>query len=94
MFENQIWTGEAPYIQCKNTIQLTGTLLNAKRTPENPKQPMDLFYTDQPKERDRGALLKSKVAVPCWSREPNERPKMAVVEEILQADFRDLIDIQ
>ncbi len=60
-------------------------------TPENPAKSMDTFYADDPQEHARGALLRSNVALPCWSREPETRPDMARVEEVLSSNFGDLL---
>lgn len=54
---------------------------------------MDTFYAGQHEEQYRGVFLKYQVAQPCWSREPETRPDMAEVKEILLAKFGEIIDI-
>lgn len=49
---------------------------------------MATFYANKPNERSQGAMLREHVALPCWSRRPDDRPTMKDVEAYLQQNMQ------
>lgn len=46
---------------------------------------MDSFHQNETDARLQGTIIRTEVAIPCWSRKPADRPSMKTVEEILEA---------
>lgn len=72
-------------------LQLIKQLDRTDHTPERPNKPMHSYHSPGSSERTYGAVLRESIALRCWSRQPEARPQMAEVEEILQQRFSDII---